>query len=70
MNYQYYAIKRIKDGKFISGTDWRYEPPHSIFADAFRRPLLLTDLNFELEIRRRRINMKNYKLVRVMVVEK
>jgi len=64
---KYYAIKRKKDGKFVSGTDFRYSPPHCRFANEYMPPLLLAAYNLDLEIRRRGINLKNYKIVVVEV---
>lgn len=66
---KYYAIKRKKDGKFISGTDFRYSPPRSIFADEFRPPLLITEYNIENTIIHRYINRKYYDIVPVEVKE-
>jgi hypothetical protein len=67
----YFAIKRKKDGAFVSGSDFRYYPPHSIMADDYRPPLLIPcDMrNVETEIERRRINMDRYKIVRVEIKE-
>lgn len=68
-----YVIKRKKDSKLISGTDYRYYPPHSILIENadYRTPLLLP-INREIiegEVHRRGINMKNYELVLVELKE-
>ena len=66
---KYYAIKRKKDGKFISGTDFRYCPPRSIFADEFRPPLLIAEYNIKFSLLYRKINLKYYDIVSVEVKE-
>ncbi len=67
----YFAIKRKKDGAFVSGSDFRYYPPHCIMADDYRRPLLIPcDMRcVKTEIERRRINMSRYKTVIVEIKE-
>lgn len=67
----YFAIKRKKDGAFVSGSDFRYFPPHCIMADDYRSPLLIPcDMRFvKTEIERRRINMSRYKTVIVEIKE-
>ena len=67
----YIAIKRKKDGAFVSGSDKRYYPPHCIMADDYRSPLLLPcDMrNVKGEIKRRQINMSRYKTVVVEIKE-
>lgn len=68
-----YVIRRKKDGKFVSGTDYHYYPPHSILISSadYRTPLLLPiNKDFiETEINRRGINMKNYELILVELKE-
>ena len=66
---QYYVIKRKKDGKVVSGTDFRYYPYHSRFANEFSPPMLFTEHNLDLEIKRRGINLKYYKVVPINIVE-
>lgn len=67
----YFAIKRKKDGAFVSGSDFRYSPPHCIIADDYRSPLLIPcDMrNVETEMRRRKINRNRYRLVIVEIKE-
>lgn len=54
-----------KNGKFVKGTDWRYNPPHQrLSLDA---PLLYEDLETaRLALMVRRCN-KNYEIVKVKV---
>lgn len=68
---KYYAIQRKKDALFVSGSDWRYYPPHCIMADKYRPPLLLSfDLRLaNSEMICRRINPKRYKLVVIEIKE-
>lgn len=66
---KYYAIKRKKDGKFISGTDFRYNPPRSIFANEFKPPLLIAEYNISSTLLYRHINRKYYDIVSVEVKE-
>lgn len=66
---KYYAIKRKKDGKFISGTDFRCYPPRSIFADEFKPPLLIAEYNISSTLLYRHINRKYYDIVSVEVRE-
>jgi len=69
---EYYAIKRKKDGAFVSGTDFSYFPPHCRIADEWAPPLLIpkvTDSFIKTEIRRRKINLKRYEIVTVKIEE-
>lgn len=65
----YYAFKNIRNGKYISGTDFRTYPFKQILANEYRPPILLTKLNIECEIRHRGINPKTYKVVQVEIKE-
>ncbi len=68
MNY-YCAIRRKKDNRFVSGTDYRYHPPHQIFADETRPPLLIPQNSLETEIAVRHINLKHYETIFVFLCE-
>lgn len=63
----YFAIRHKVSKKFISGSDFRYTPPHSIFADELRPPMLFNSVRIKPEIQRRGINMKNYEVVLITV---
>ena len=62
-----WAIVNKKNGKFVKGTDYRYNPPRQrLTLDA---PKLFDDLIFaELDFINRRCN-KNYKIVKVKIVK-
>lgn len=52
----YYAIRNIKTGQYISGTDKKHRPARQIPADEYRAPLLFTGSRLLAEIRTREIN--------------
>lgn len=70
---KYYALKRKKDGAFMSGHDFRYYPPHFIKADEYRPPMIFSAEELmrskEIETMHRKINLKNYEWVLVEVKE-
>ena len=61
----FYAIRNIKTGKYVSGTNYRYRPPHQISANEWRPPLLFAPRNLLTQIRLHSINMKRYEAVKV-----
>lgn len=68
---KYYAIMRKRDKKLISGSDFRYNPPHCILANEWRPPLLISCADpscLEVELLRRKINLKYYEVTEVNVV--
>lgn len=68
-----YAIKNRRSGKFVTGTDFRNGKRQIM--DESESPLILSDYDGEIpeavetELRRRKINKKQYKIVPVRVVE-
>lgn len=65
----YYAFKNRRNGKLISGTDFRTNPYRQILANEYRRPLILNKIQIETEMRSRNINLKTYKIVEVEIIE-
>lgn len=65
----YYAIKNIRTGGYISGTDFRCSPHRQILAGQYRAPKLFTDIDLQTELRRRQISPKTYKVVEVELKE-
>lgn len=66
----YYAFKNIRNGKYISGTNFCTYPYRQILVNEYRPPKLMsTKLSVETEIRHRGINPKTYKVVQVEVKE-
>lgn len=61
---RYYAIIERATGRCVSGTDFSRADgkPRQIFASDLRPPLLLTSANLDLELKRRRINLRRYKV--------
>lgn len=67
----YYAIRNKRTKKFISGTDYRYNPPHQIAASEWRPPLIISAAHhtfLETTILHRRINMKRYEVVKINII--
>ena len=65
----YYAFKNIRNGKFISGTDFRTNPYRQILANEYRTPKLMKKFEIEREKKHRGINPKTYKVVQVEINE-
>ena len=65
----YYAFKNIRNGKYISGTDFREYPFRQILANEYRPPKLMREFEVEYEIKHRGINLKTYKVVQVEIRE-
>ena len=65
----YYAIRNKRTGKYISGTDFRYHPPHQILESAYRPPKLFTGHELLGEIEHRKINLNCYEVVAVGISE-
>ena len=63
-----YAIKHKENGRFVTGTDFRYNPPRQILSD-YNSPLLFTGYDLLREIGRRHINLSRYKVCTVEVKE-
>lgn len=63
-----YAFKNRRNGKYITGTDFRCYPYRQIMSD-FRTPLLVTESDLEYQIKHRGINKKTYKSVEVKICE-
>lgn len=67
---KYYAFKNIRNGRLVSGTDFRTYPHRQILADKYHPPRLITDKRWEESERLHRgISSKTYKLVEVEVRE-
>lgn len=66
----YYIIKNKRNGRYISGTDFRYSPPCQIFADAWSAPRLFCGYELEREISHRKINLKRYEIVAAEIQER
>lgn len=64
----YYAIRRRDTKEYISGTDFNYNPPRQIMASEYRTPRLFTNLDLEIEIKHRKINLKRYEVVAVTII--
>lgn len=65
----YYAIRRKKDKKLVSGTDFNYAPPRQIMVDDYRTPKLFVELELSYEIPRRHINLKYYEIIEVYILQ-
>lgn len=61
----YYAIRNKKTKKYITGTDYRYDPPHQMTSDDVFPPLLFTDLTLYPQIRQKEVSFRNYEVVTV-----
>lgn len=67
----YYAFKNRRNGKLISGTDFRNPKKYrQILSNEYRRPLLLCKHQLETEVKCREINLKTYKIVEVIEIFK
>lgn len=62
-----YAIKNRKTGQYITGTNYRYNPPHQI-TSGYHGPLLFPVMP-TVECLLRQVSMKYYKIVMVELVE-
>ena len=63
----YFMVRDKKTKRLLSGTDFRYHPPHHIFASEYRPPLLLS-VNPKInssELKRRNIRLNRFELVRI-----
>ena len=63
-----YAFQRKSDGAFLSGSDYRYHPPHMIKTDEYRPVRLFSKLDIDNERYKRRVNPKRFNLVKVKVI--
>ena len=61
----YYAIRNKRTKRFITGTDYRYDPPHQRTSDNVYVPLIFNDLTLYQQIRRREISFRNYEVVTI-----
>ena len=67
---EYYVFKNRRNGKYISGTDFRVNPYRQILATPYRTPKLMSnEREIEYEIHHRRINPATYKVVKVELTE-
>lgn len=66
---KYYAFKNIRNGRYISGTDFNRYPFRQILADEYKRPLILAEFQVAGEVIHRGINLKTYKVVAVEIQE-
>lgn len=65
-----YAFKNIRNGKYLAGTDFNTFPRRQILVkDDFATPKLFTEYDVKHEMKRRGINPKTYKIVKVKLVE-
>ena len=62
-----YAIQNIKTGKFVYGTDYRYDPAHQ-FTSNNRMLTFETDLAAWLDFKKRRCG-KDYRIVVLKTIE-
>ena len=60
----FYAIRNKKTKRYITGTDYRYYPPHQR-TNAYFPPLLFTEYNLYREIMHRKISSRYYEVVTV-----
>lgn len=63
-----FVIRHRESGRLVTGTDFLHIFPKQILS-AYEPPLLLTGHNLLSELKRRRINMKHFTVVRVTVEE-
>ena len=66
----YYAFRNKRTGKLISGTDYRYDPPHQISSNEWRPPLLISKAHPLLllaQIEARKINSNRYETIEIVV---
>lgn len=68
---KYYALKHIKTGRYISGTDFNRADgrPQQIFCTEERPPLLFSGERLGRELKRRHIRLDDYKVVVVEIKE-
>lgn len=63
----FYAIKNRRNGRYLSGTDFRSSPPRQILCDTYHPPRLFSGAEIVHELRHREVNMKTYKVEAVQV---
>lgn len=68
---RYYALKHIKTGRYVSGTDFSRADgiPRQIFCTPDHPPLLFNGERLGRELKRRHINLHDYKVVVVEIKE-
>lgn len=66
-----YAIKNRRTNRYISGTNFNRLNgiPVQMYADEISPPRLFTDFDLDLEIKRRHINLKTFKVVCIKIEE-
>ena len=66
---QYYAIQHKRTGRYVAGTDFSQADgkPRQILSDSLKPPKLFNGEELQIEIDRRRINLKEYGIVVVEV---
>jgi len=62
-----YAIRSKRNGKYVTGTDFRVFPTRQILYEG-RPPLIFNGIMISCEVKRRRINLKYYEIVPVDIV--
>ncbi len=68
-----YVVRRKKDGKLVTGTDFRHFPRHQILQYPTKPPLIISDYDGDLpesvesEIKNRGINLKYYDIVPIEI---
>lgn len=67
----YLAIRNRRTRRFVAGTDFRNRPVKQIYTSEWRPPLLLSidPKLYSSELKRRRIRLDMFELVRVAVEE-
>lgn len=66
---KYYAFKNIRNGRYISGTDFNRYPIQQILSDKTHPPKLFYENEVAREVLHREINLNTYKVVEVEVRE-
>lgn len=68
---KYYALKHIKTGRYVAGTDFARADgkPQQIFCTPDHPPLLFNGERLGIELKRRHINLTDYKVVVVDIQE-
>ena len=64
LTVMYYVAQNKATGRLVAGTDWRYHPPHQIYADALHPPVLWSAnlMVTDPELRARGIKPERFRL--------
>ena len=65
----WFVVRRKKDGKYVSGTDYNYSPPHSILCSELKPPRLFNALELRTEIEAREINLDKYEVLQISEIK-